>query len=112
MSQSRLNRSLADHTVIQIREGFIVDEDEDEEDAEGGSDDEARRAKRKREHRDREEEERLDEEDLELIDEQFGVRNKQQPQVSQSLCVSSNRQQVADVRTPVQVQTPETRPSR
>ena len=97
--------------MIQIREGFIVDEDEDEEDAEGGSDDEARRAKRKREHRDREEEERLDEEDLELIDEQFGVRNKQQPQVSQSFCLS-NRQQFAHVRTLVQVQTPETRPSR
>lgn len=38
--------------------------------------------KRKREHRDREEEEQLDEEDLELIGEQFGERPKPQTQVS------------------------------
>jgi len=38
--------------------------------------------KRKRKHRDREEEEQLDEEDLDLIGEQFGERPKPQTQVS------------------------------
>lgn len=68
----------------QVREGFIVDEDEDEDDGaqEGDSDADARPIKRKREHRDRAEEEALDEEDLELIGEQFGQRTKPQPQVS------------------------------
>jgi hypothetical protein len=68
---------------VQIREGFIVDEDEDEdEDAGEDSDAEARRRiKRKREHRDREQEEALDEDDLDLIDEQFGARPKPQTQV-------------------------------
>ncbi|KOS20389.1 Transcription elongation factor SPT6 [Escovopsis weberi] len=60
----------------RIREGFIVDEDEDEEEVE--SDIEARPVKRKREHRHREEEEALDEEDLELIGEQFGEQPKPQ----------------------------------
>ncbi|KEY63806.1 hypothetical protein S7711_09516 [Stachybotrys chartarum IBT 7711] len=64
----------------KIREGFIVDEDEEEEE-EGESDEDARPVvKRKREHRDREEEEQLDEDDLELIGEQFGERVKPQPQ--------------------------------
>ncbi|KJK77021.1 Transcription elongation factor [Metarhizium anisopliae BRIP 53293] len=58
-----------------IREGFIVDEEEEEEE-EVESDAEPRHVKRKREHRDREEEERLDEDDLELIGEQFGERPK------------------------------------
>ncbi|KAK5987461.1 Transcription elongation factor SPT6 [Cladobotryum mycophilum] len=61
----------------RIREGFIVDEDEEEEEEE--SDVEARPVKRKREHRHREEEEALDEEDLELIGEQFGEQPKPQP---------------------------------
>ncbi|KAL6859661.1 transcription elongation factor Spt6 [Trichoderma novae-zelandiae] len=60
----------------KIREGFIVDEDEEEEEAE--SDVESRPVKRKREHRNREEEELLDEEDLELIGEQFGEQPKPQ----------------------------------
>ena len=61
-----------------MREGFIVDEEEDEEDGE------ARPAvKRKREHRDREEEERLDDDDLDLIGEQYGAPVKAKPQVSQ-----------------------------
>ncbi|PHH71576.1 hypothetical protein CDD82_6436 [Ophiocordyceps australis] len=64
----------------KIREGFIVDEDEEEEEEPGESDVEQRLAKRKREHRDREEEEQLDEEDLELIGEQFGERPKSQAQ--------------------------------
>ncbi|KAG8420870.1 Transcription elongation factor spt6, variant 2 [Metarhizium acridum] len=59
----------------KIREGFIVDEEEEEEE-EVDSDAEPRPVKRKREHRDREEEERLDEDDLELIGEQFGERPK------------------------------------
>ncbi|KAG8428492.1 Transcription elongation factor spt6 [Metarhizium acridum] len=62
-------------TSAQIREGFIVDEEEEEEE-EVDSDAEPRPVKRKREHRDREEEERLDEDDLELIGEQFGERPK------------------------------------
>ena len=70
----------------QIREGFIVDEDEDEEEDEEedeGSDAEPHPStiKRKREHRDREHEERLDEDDLELIGEQFGERPKPESQV-------------------------------
>ncbi|PNY27258.1 Transcription elongation factor SPT6 [Tolypocladium capitatum] len=66
----------------KIREGFIVDEDEEEEEEEEreGSDGERQIIKRKREHRDREEEERLDEDDLELIGEQFGERPKPQTQ--------------------------------
>ncbi|KAH8836221.1 hypothetical protein RJ55_10038 [Drechmeria coniospora] len=63
----------------KIREGFIVDEDEDED--RGDSDEEDRPVvKRKREPRDREQEERLDEDDLELIGEQFGERPKPQTQ--------------------------------
>ncbi|KAG9251999.1 transcription elongation factor SPT6 [Emericellopsis atlantica] len=59
----------------KVREGFIVDEEEDEEDGE------ARPAvKRKREHRDREEEERLDDDDLDLIGEQYGAPVKAKPQ--------------------------------
>ncbi|KAG6100842.1 Transcription elongation factor spt6 [Claviceps sp. LM220 group G6] len=69
----------------KIREGFIVDEDEDEEELEEedeGSDAEPNPipVKRKREHRDREHEERLDEDDLELIGEQFGERPKPESQ--------------------------------
>lgn len=67
---------------LQIREGFIVDEDEDEDEVQADSDDDARpQVKRKREPRDREEEERLDEDDLDLIGEQFGERPKPQAQV-------------------------------
>jgi transcription elongation factor SPT6 len=40
--------------------------------------------KRKRHNRDREEEERLDDEDLELIGEQFGERPKTENKVSDS----------------------------
>ncbi|KAK2592786.1 Transcription elongation factor spt6 [Conoideocrella luteorostrata] len=65
----------------KIREGFIVDEEEDEDEGEDGdSDAEPRPVKRKREHRDREKEERLDEDDLELIGEQFGERPKPESQ--------------------------------
>ncbi|QPG98129.1 Transcription elongation factor spt6 [Epichloe festucae Fl1] len=69
----------------KIREGFIVDEEEEEEEEEDdeddeGSDAEPRPIKRKREHRDREHEERLDEDDLELIGEQFGERPKPESQ--------------------------------
>lgn len=67
-------------TSAQIREGFIVDEEEEEEE-EVESDAESRHVKRKREHRDREEEERLDEDDLELIGEQFGERPKPESKV-------------------------------
>ncbi|KAG7414074.1 Transcription elongation factor SPT6 [Fusarium oxysporum f. sp. rapae] len=64
----------------KVREGFIVDEDEDEEEG-GESDGDVRPVhKRKRKHRDREEEEQLDEEDLDLIGEQFGERPKPQTQ--------------------------------
>lgn len=74
---------------MQIREGFIVDED-DEEDQGEGSDVEGRpHGKRKRkhhEHRDKQEEEALDEDDLDLIGEQFGSRPKPQTQVR---CVTS-----------------------
>ena len=67
---------------LQIREGFIIDDDEEEEDQGEGSDGDARPVvKRKREHRDREEEARLDDEDLELIGEQFGGKPKSQNQV-------------------------------
>lgn len=71
-------------SYLQIREGFIVDEDEDEDEGDeaADSDADARPVKRKREPRDRAEEEALDEEDLELIGEQFGQRTKPQPQVS------------------------------
>ncbi|KAI9900154.1 hypothetical protein N3K66_004416 [Trichothecium roseum] len=62
----------------KVREGFIVDEDEEEE--EGGESDVEARRKRKREHRDREEEARLDDEDLELIGEQYGGRPKEKTQ--------------------------------
>ncbi|OAQ72123.1 transcription elongation factor spt6 [Pochonia chlamydosporia 170] len=60
----------------KVREGFIVDEEEEEEEEDADSDAEPRPVKRKREHRDREEEARLDEDDLELIGEQFGERTK------------------------------------
>lgn len=79
-------RRLAD-SRLQIREGFIVDEEEEEEEEEedqgGEPDGDARPpVKRKRSPRDREQEERLDDEDLELIGEQFGERPKSQTQVS------------------------------
>ncbi|OAQ96125.1 hypothetical protein LLEC1_03376 [Akanthomyces lecanii] len=64
----------------KIREGFIV-EDEDEEDGEGdGDNDEERHVKRKREHRDREQEEQLDEDDYDLVGEQYGEQPKSQSQ--------------------------------
>ncbi|RDA92502.1 hypothetical protein CP533_4190 [Ophiocordyceps camponoti-saundersi (nom. inval.)] len=77
----------------KVREGFIVDEDEEEEEEEGGESETEERplVKRKREHRDREEEERLDEEDLELIGEQFGARPKSQPQASFSHAYGSSK---------------------
>lgn len=68
--------------ILQVREGFIVDEDEDEDDVDEDDADVRPVVKRKREHRDREEEEQLDEDDLELIGEQFGERPKPQSQVS------------------------------
>lgn len=99
----------------QIREGFIVDEDEDEEEEGGDSDGDVRPVvKRKREHRDREQEEALDEDDLELIGEQFGERPKPPTQVSSDkqnwtiFCLVGN----TDTRYQVQVQTSEARPSR
>ncbi|KAJ4185384.1 Transcription elongation factor Spt6 [Fusarium falciforme] len=64
----------------KVREGFIVDEDEDEDDVDEDDADVRPVVKRKREHRDREEEEQLDEDDLELIGEQFGERPKPQSQ--------------------------------
>ncbi|CAI6086298.1 unnamed protein product [Clonostachys chloroleuca] len=63
--------------AAKIREGFIDDDEEELEEEE--SDGERPVVKRKREHRDRDEEARLDEEDLELIGEQF-PRAKAQPQ--------------------------------
>ncbi|VUC36902.1 unnamed protein product [Clonostachys rosea] len=63
--------------AAKIREGFIDDDEEELEEEE--SDGERPVVKRKREHRDREEEARLDDEDLELIGEQF-PRAKAQPQ--------------------------------
>lgn len=63
--------------AAKIREGFIDDDEEEIEEEE--SDGERPVVKRKREHRDRDEEARLDEEDLELIGEQF-PRAKAQPQ--------------------------------
>ncbi|CAH0059205.1 unnamed protein product [Clonostachys solani] len=63
--------------AAKIREGFIDDDEEEIE--EEDSDGERPVVKRKREHRDRDEEARLDEEDLELIGEQF-PRAKAQPQ--------------------------------
>ncbi|KAM3522938.1 hypothetical protein NHJ13051_005398 [Beauveria bassiana] len=64
----------------KIREGFIVEDEEEEED--GGDDDEDRPIKRKREHRerDREEEEQLDEDDYDLVGEQYGEQPKSQSQ--------------------------------
>lgn len=46
-----------------------------------GDDDEDRPVKRKREHRDREQEEQLDEDDYDLVGEQYGEQPKSQPQV-------------------------------
>lgn len=66
------------NSSIQIREGFIVDEDEEDGEDE---DAEERRAKRKREHRDREEEHQLDEDDYDLVGEQFADKPKPQSQV-------------------------------
>ncbi len=58
----------------QVREGFIVDDEEDDDDDQDGDGSEpgARpQPKRKRDQKDREEEAQLDEEDLELIGEQL-----------------------------------------
>jgi hypothetical protein len=75
--------SIADTSVIQIREGFIVDEDEEEEQEEDGgdSDGDVRHVVKRKRDRDRDQEEQLDEDDLELIGEQFGERPKPQAQV-------------------------------
>lgn len=59
---------------MQIREGFINDDDEEEDEGDEDEDVQDRVVKRKREHRDRGEEERLDEDDLELIGEQIERR--------------------------------------
>ncbi|KAH6899668.1 transcription elongation factor SPT6 [Thelonectria olida] len=66
----------------KIREGFIVDEDEEEEQEEEGGDSDAdvRHVVKRKRDRDRDQEEQLDEDDLELIGEQFGERPKPQPQ--------------------------------
>jgi transcription elongation factor SPT6 len=56
---------------VQVREGFIVEDEDDEEEDADDSDAREKPIKRKREHRDREEDAQLDEEDLELIGEQI-----------------------------------------
>jgi hypothetical protein len=95
--------------LVQVREGFIVDEeDEDEEGEEEGSDAESRPIKRKREHRDREEEARLDDEDLELIGEQFGERPKPESKVRWKAC---NLAMAFLLTSLVQIQTTQTWPS-
>lgn len=62
----------------QVREGFIVDEDEDDEEIDENSDEERKRRKRKR-RQERKEEEELDEEDLDLIGESIGDWERRQP---------------------------------
>ena len=62
----------------QIREGFIVDE---EDEGEGDDEDPEARRKRKRERRERGQDEQLDEDDYDLVGEQFEGRAKPESQV-------------------------------
>jgi transcription elongation factor SPT6 len=90
-----LFRAVAD---VQVRRGFIVDESEEEEG-------ESRRKKKKRRRSGREEEvEQLDDEDLDLIGENYGggYERKEETQVGSRIRGSTDSTE--------QVQTSKTRP--
>lgn len=64
----------------RIAEGFIVDEEDEPDEDEEGSDEESRKRRRKarrRKRRQEEENEQLDEDDLDLVAENTGVRRKE-----------------------------------
>jgi transcription elongation factor SPT6 len=95
----------------QVREGFIVEDEEAEEEEGEESDGGERHAKRKRAHRDRVEDELLDEDDLELIGEQMPDWNRRQTtEVCYHQASAHIRSSVTDTKaTEAKVQTIEAR---